>query len=199
MPGKTLIAYNIKGGKYSIDGTTVKDLGFLAGITLDKNMSTKDIYGDGELKLSLISDKGSTGSLEMTTHDEDFETDLEFLKAIAQGTAQVQILQNKNVSIGFETNITDDLGTTKTKKVWLLGVNVAPAGESLTQNTETINEATCSYPLTIKGVNLKDSTGSADFVDANGNTLKVYKISSVPTDTGYATFLDSVPEPKANA
>lgn len=197
--GKTLIEYNCKNGVYSVDGSTIKPLGYLTANTLDANISTKDIYGDGELQLSMISDKGLTGSLEMTAHDEDFEKDLGYIQEIASGLARVQVLQNKTISVGFECYITDSNGVTKTKKVWLFGVNVAPAGESLSQNTDTTNESTASYPITVKGVNLKASGGSADYVDENGNTIKVFKATSIPTDNGYATFLDSVPTPTAKA
>ena len=197
--GKVLIQYNCKNGVYSVDGSEVKPLGYLASATLDSNIGTKDIYGDGELQLSILSDKGLTGSLEMTAQDEAFETDLGFLKAIEQGLARVQVLQNKTISIGFETYITTSDGITKTKKVWLLGVNVSPSGESLSQNTETINEVTASYPLTVKGTNLKATGGSTDAVDENGNTIKVFKVTTIPTDSGYATFLDSVPTPTEKA
>lgn len=197
--GKVLIEYNCKNGVYSVNGETVKPLGYLASSTLDTNIGTKDIYGDGELQLSILSDKGLTGSLEMTAKDEVFETDLGFLKEITQGLARVQVLQNKTIAVGFETSITTADGVTKTKKVWLFGVNVAPAGESLAQNTDTTNEATASYPITVKGVNLKATGGTTDYVDENGNTIKVFKITSVPTDTGYDTFLNSVPTPTAKA
>ena len=197
--GKKLIEYNCKNGVYSVDGTTIKPLGYLVSVITDKNSSTDEKYGDGEVQLTLISDRGSTGSLELTARDDDFEKDLEFAQAITQGLAEVQVLQNKTISVGFETYVTLADGTTKTKKVWLLGVNVAPAGDSLSQNTDTTNEATASYPITVKGVNLKNTEGTADYVDANGNTRKVFKVSSLPTDTGYSTFLDSVPTPTALA
>lgn len=196
--GKKLIEYNCKNGVYSVDGTEVKPLGYLVSNTLDKSISTKDIYGDGELQLSVLSDRGMTGTLEMTARDDEFETDLGFVKMIAQGLADVQVLQNKTISVGYENYILTADGITKTKKVWLLGVNVAPASDSLSQNTDTTNEATASYGLTVKGVNLKDNAGSSDFVDENGNTLKVFKVSCLPTDQGYETFLDSVPTPKAS-
>lgn len=195
--GKKLIEFNCKNGVYSVDGTQVKPLGYLVSNTLDKSISTKDIYGDGELQLSVLSDRGMTGTLEMTARDDEFETDLGFVKMITQGLADVQVLQNKTISVGYENYILTADGITKTKKVWLLGVNVAPASDSLSQNTDTTNEATASYGLTVKGVNLKDNAGSSDFVDENGNTLKVFKVSCLPTDEGYATFLDSVPTPKA--
>lgn len=196
--GKKLIEYNCKNGVYSVDGTEVKPLGYLVSNTLDKSISTKDIYGDGELQLSVLSDRGMTGTLEMTARDDEFETDLGFVKMITQGLADVQVLQNKTISVGYENYILTADGITKTKKVWLLGVNVAPASDSLSQNTDTTNEATASYGLTVKGVNLKDNAGSSDFVDENGNTLKVFKVSCLPTDQGYETFLDSVPTPKAS-
>lgn len=198
--GKNLIEYNCKNGVYSLDGTSVKALGYLSGITTDKNINTAEKYGDGEVQLSLITDKGSTGSLELTARDYDFETDLGFAKKIAQGLAEVQVMENKTVSIGFECYFTGKDGVTKTKKIWFLGVNVAPAGQSLSQNTDGTNESTASYPITIKGVNMQNAEGTADFVDSTtGNTIKVFKISSVPTDSGYAEFLNTVPTPKATA
>lgn len=195
--GKTLLQYNCKNGVYSIDGEQVKPLGFLASITADKNTSSSDKYGDGELQVTLISDKGSTGTLEMTARDTEFEIALGFLKELSNGLGEVQVVENKTISIGFETCMMGADGIQKTKKVWFLGVNVAPAGESISQTTDAINDTTASYPITIKGVNMKAVGGTTDFVDANGNTIKVFKISSVPTDSGYATFLDSVPTPTA--
>ena len=147
----------------------------------------------------MLSDRGMTGTLEMTARDDEFEADLGFVKQIAQGLADVQVLENKTIAVGYETYILTADGVTKTKKVWLLGVNIAPASESLSQNTDTTNEATASYGVTVKGVNLKNAEGSEDYTDGNGNTIKVFKISSVPGTEGYETFLDSVPTPKVSA
>lgn len=199
--GKTLIEYNCKNGVYNLGGddSTIKPLGYLSSITLDKNIQTKDIYGDGDLQLSILSDKGFTGTLEMTAKDDDLDVDLGFAMKISQGLAAIQVLQNKTIAIGFETYITTEDGVTKTKKVWLLGVNVSPASDGLNQNTEQINENTASYGITVKGTYLKATGGTTDYVDANGNTIKVYKVTSIPSDTGYATFLDSVPVPTVKA
>lgn len=193
--GKTLIQYNCKNGVYSIDGTEVEPLTFLSSITTDKNITSTDLYGDGELQVTLISDRGSTGTLEMTAHDEEFEVALGFLQELSNGMGEVQVVKNKTISIGFETYFMGNDGVQKTKKVWFLGVNVSPAGEPLSQNTDAINNSAASYPITIKGVNLKATGGTNDYVDENGNTIKVFKISSVPTNAGYETFLDSVPTP----
>lgn len=116
--GKKLIEYNCKNGVYNLGGTdtSIKPLGYLSSFTLDKNVSTKDIYGDGDLQLSILSDKGMTGTLEMTAKDDDFDKDLGFAMAITQGLAEVQVLQNKTIAIGFETYVTMADGSTKTKK-----------------------------------------------------------------------------------
>ena len=193
--GKTLIQYNCKNGVYSVDGTEVEPLTFLSSITTDKNTTSTDLYGDGELQVTLLSDRGSTGTLEMTARDEELEIALGFLQELSNGMGEVQVVQNKTISIGFETYYMGNDGVQKTKKVWFLGVNVSPAGETLSQSTDALNNTAASYPITIKGVNLKATGGTSDYVDANGNTIKVFKISSVPKDAGYATFLDSVPTP----
>lgn len=197
--GKTFIEYNCKNGVYSVDGTTVKPLTYLSSVTLDKSISTDNKYGDGEVVLALMTDSGFTGTLETTARDAEFEKDLGFVEEIAQGLADVQVLENKTVSIGFECYVTNDQGVTKTKKVWLMGVNVAPASDSLSQNTDGSNESTASYGLTVKGVNLKNTAGTDDYRDANGNTKKVYKVSSLPTDAGYDAFFNSVPTPSEKA
>ena len=193
--GKTLIQYNCKNGVYSVDGTEVEPLTFLASVTTDKNTTSTDIYGDGEIQVTLLNDKGSTGTLEMTARDEDFEIALGFMQELSNGKGEVQVVENKTISIGFEAYFMGSDGVQKTKKVWFLGVNVSPASETFSQNTDAINNTSASYPITIKGVNLKATGGKIDYFDANGNTKKVFKITSVPTDSGYATFLDSVPTP----
>ena len=202
--GKNIIEFNCKNGVYSADGLTVKPLGYLTAISTEKNVDTKDIYGDGEIILSQMNDKGSTGSLEMTARDDDFEKDLGFEMEIEQGLAEVQVLGNVDIAVGAECYIvvkdkTSGKAVQKTKKVWWLNVNVAPAGTSLSQNTDTTNEATVSYPLTIKGVSLMGADGVSEYVDANGNTRKIFKISCLPDNANYATFLDTVPVPKAKA
>ena len=202
--GKNIIEFNCKNGVYSVDGSTVKPLGYLTAISTEKNIDTKDIYGDGEIILSQMNDKGSTGSLEMTARDDDFEKDLGFEMVIEQGLAEAQVLGNVDIAVGAECYIvvkdkTSGKAVQKTKKVWWLNVNVAPAGTSLSQNTDTTNEATVSYPLTIKGTNLLAKDGTSAYVDENGNIRKVFKISCLPDNENYATFLDTVPIPKAKA
>lgn len=201
--GKNIIEFNCKNGVYSVDGKTIKPLGYLTAISTEKNVDTKDIYGDGEIILSQMNDKGFTGSLELTANDTDFEKDLGFAMEIEQGLADVQVMGSESIAIGVECYIVvkDAQGkaTQKTKKVWFLNCNVSPASTSLSQNTDSTNEATVSYPLTIKGVNLMGVDGVSEYVDENGNTRKIFKISCLPGASGYETFLDTVPVPKAKA
>ena len=195
--GKNFKTFNCKNGVYSVDGKTVKPLTYLNAVNLDRNIATNNLYGDGGVVLALTNDSGISGTLETTARDVDFEQDLGFVEEITQGLAEVQVLGSKTVSIGYECYDLDDQGNQKTKKVWLIGVNVAPASESLSQNTDGMNDSPASYGLTVKGENLKDSAGTADYTDANGNTKKVYKISCLPTNANYDTFFDNVPTPTA--
>lgn len=201
--GKNIIEFNCKNGVYSVDGQTVKPLGYLTAISTEKNVDTKDIYGDGEIVLSQMNDKGFTGSLELTANDTDFEKDLGFAMEIEQGLADVQVMGSKDVAIGVECYIvvkdTQGKAKQKTKKIWFLNCNVSPASTSLSQNTDSTNEATVSYGLTIKGVNLMGADGEKEYVDENGNTRKIFKVSCLPEDSHYETFLDKPPIPKAKA
>ena len=38
-----------------------------------KKLATKELYGDGDLQLLLVNDKGFTGTIGMTASDEDYE------------------------------------------------------------------------------------------------------------------------------
>ena len=200
--GKNIIEFNCKNGVYAVDGA-VKPLGYLTAISTEKNVNTKDIYGDGEIVIAQMNDKGFTGSLELTARDTDFEKDLGFVMDTASGLADVQVLGSKDVAIGAECYVVvkgqDGKVVQKTKKVWFFNANVSPASTSLSQNTDSTNESTVSYGLTIKGVNLMSADGVSEYVDENGNTRKVFKLSCLSDDPNYATFLDSVPTPKAKA
>ena len=193
--GKTLATFNVKNGVYGVSGKVAK-LTYMANFSKEANSDVKTIYGDGEIQYSAINDKGFTGTIGVTARDIDYEKEIGLSMDIDGGVAEVQIVKTTEHAIGFETEAIID-GVSKVKKVWAFGVETNRPSESLNQNTEGINESTVDYPITIKGVNLKDSGGSQDYVDENGHTLKVFTYSKMPTDNGYATFLDTVPEPKA--
>lgn len=195
--GKTLLEYNIRNVVYSVDGETVKPWTYAMALQLQRNTDSKDIYGDGELQVSILNDKALTGNIDGTAKDVDFEKDLEFAMDVSNGVAEIAVVKNKDIAIGAEIYMMAKDGTQKVKKKWWFNVNVTPASESLSQNTETINEANASYGLTVKGTALMDSTGAAEYKDENGMGRKCFSMSCIPGNTGYDTFLESVPKPKA--
>jgi hypothetical protein len=67
---------------------------------------------------------------------------------------------------------------------------------NLSQTTDTVNANVYSIPIKSMGTNLKQEDGLKDYIDSNGNTIVVRKISSLPGDAGYDTFGDTVPVPK---
>ena len=84
--GKTLVQFNVKDAVYSVEGETasVKPLTYMNTFTKDRNISVKNIYGDGELQDSLYSDKSITGAIGTTARDMDFEKGPETLTMTAK-------------------------------------------------------------------------------------------------------------------
>ena len=200
--GKTLIGFNVKNGQFAMPSAeggfdTPQALTWLTRFSKEKNMSTKPLYGDGELQITFVNDRGFTGTVGMTAQDMEYNKALGIAKEIEGGVAEIKQLSIIEHALYFETDFCGKDGVTKTKKVWVFGVETQAPSESYDQNTEDINESNVEYSITIKGVTLKDSTGTADYVDSKtGQVLKCFTYSKVPTDEGYATFGDSVPVPK---
>lgn len=194
--GKTLIAYNVKNGQFAINNE-IKPLTWLTRFAKEKNLTTKQIFGDGELQLTLVNDKGYTGTIGMTTIDIDYNKALGFGLDIDGGYAEVKQTAVIEHAIYFETEYVDKTGVSKIKKTWAFGVTTEAPSETFEQTTDDINESNVEYSITIKGIPLKDSTGLADYVDpSTGQTVKCFLYSKIPTDEGYATFGDTVPTPK---
>lgn len=195
--GKTLVQFNVRNGQYKTASGNLSSLAWLTKVSLDKNLATQAIYGDGELQMNLINDKGFTGILGLTARDKNFEIANGMQKAVSGATAEIQQLVIPENAIYFETDYIENK-VSKSKKVWLFGVEVSAPSESLDQNTDSVNIGNAEYSITVKGTNLKAVGGAADYVDADtGKTVKVFKLSSIPTDNGYANFGDSVPVPTA--
>lgn len=198
--GKVLAQFNVKNGQYQVNSGTLASLAWLTKISLDKNLSTLPLFGDGELQLNLLNDKGFSGSLGLTARDIEFETANGMQMEVENGQAEIQQQSVPQNAIYFETEFIGADGVKKTKKVWLFGVEVSAPSESLDQNTDDLSIATVEYGITVKGVYLKAADGIANYTDATtGNTVKVFKLSKIPTDADYATFGDTVPVPTAKA
>jgi len=197
---KILAEFNVKNGKFKTGSASVADLTWLTKVSLEKDLATLPIYGDGERQLNIINDKGFTGSLGVSARDADLEKANGMQMEITNGVAEIQQQTIPSNSIYFETEYVGADGVKKVKKVWLFGVEIAAPSESLDQNTDNINVSTYEYPITVKGVNLKATGGASDYVDSTtGMTVKVFKMSAIPTDTGYSTFGDTVPTPTQKA
>lgn len=198
--GKTLVEFNVKNGKYKTGSGTVKSLAWLTRVSLEADVGETVVFGDGEEVLTLQNDKGYNVTLGMTAPDADFEKDNGITDALTGGTAAVQRLINPENAIYFETEFTEADGTTKTKKAWLFGVRVSKPSVSYDQNTDAPNVSNVEYAGKVRGTYKKATGGSEDYIDpATGNKQKVFRLSAIPTDTGYATFGDAVPVPTVKA
>lgn len=208
--GKTLIGYNVKNGQYALLTTastpttapvfaTAASLTWLTKFSKEKNLATKELYGDGDLQLLLVNDKGFTGTIGMTARDEDYEEALGFLLDLDAGSAEVKQLLIKEHAVYFESEYIGSDGDPKVKKTWVYGVTANAPSETFDQNTEDVNQTNVEYSITIRGTNLKESNGTADYTNANGETVKVFTYSKKPDDTGYSTFGDACPVPKMPA
>lgn len=197
--GKVLTQFNVKNAVYALAGASgsVKPLTYMNTFTKDRNVTVKNLYGDGELQDSLNSDRSITGAIGTTARDMDFEKDLGLAVEVSGGgLAENAVVSSVRVNIGIETEYKEKGQPVKTKKIWILNAQITPPNESLTQNQDDITESTYDYNYTGFGVNLKAAAGTDDYIDENGMPKRVYTVSSVPGDADYATFLDSVPVPK---
>lgn len=199
MSKTKLIRFNVKNVKYATKtgGTygSPKDLAYANSISLEANYSEQKIYGDGEILAILGSDKGKTGTLSVTNVEKEYEIDMERAMNVDCGLADIQQRSSIEHAIYFETDGILN-GQSITIKNWLFNVTTGKPSESYEQTKDDPTVNNYDYPLTVLGVNLLNAAGDADYTDSNGNTKKVYRVSSFPTDSGYSTFENSVPSPK---
>ncbi|MDA3781197.1 MAG: hypothetical protein PF487_13375 [Bacteroidales bacterium] len=198
MPKKNLFTFNIKNLKYAFADAGVYDspvdLAYANSLSLEADYDELVLYGDGQKLAILADDKGKTGTLSVINLDELYEIACGRMMEVEGGIADVQQLATLQHALYYEVDILED-GIKKTVKNWLYGCTTGKAGESFeqTQDNPTVNNY--EYPLTVLGINLLATGGLTDYVDANGNTVKVYRTTAYPDDTGYTTFGDTVPVP----
>lgn len=103
--GKTLVQFNVKNAVYAVSGASggVKPLTFMNTFTKDRNVTVKNLYGDGELQDSLNSDRSITGAIGTTARDADFEKDIGLAEAAANGFAELAVKSSVRINFGFET------------------------------------------------------------------------------------------------
>ena len=201
MAKSKLIKYNIKNVKYAVKdesgvwGNPI-DLAYANSLSLEANFSETKFFGDGEVIAVLTNDKGKTGTLSVINIEHDYEIACGRMMEIEGGFAEIEQISSVEHCLYYEVDAKKD-GVPITIKTWMFGCITGKANESYQQTQEDHTVNTYDYPLTVNGVNLKASTGENDYVDANGNTIKVPRKFSYPTDQDYATFGNAVPIPKA--
>lgn len=200
---KRMVAFNIKNAKYALKKDEGYDtpvaFGYADSLALQADYSEKIIYGDGMKIATIPNDKGKTGTLTLLTVDDAYEVAMKRRLATANGMAEIKQLASIEHAIYYEFEYMENDGDTRTAKVWMYGVTSGRPSESLSQTTEDINNNNVDYALTIRGTLLMDSAGTAQYTDASGNHVVVWQVMALPEDTGYATFGDTCPIPKASA
>lgn len=200
---KTLVRFNIKNAAYAIKNSTgyasKVSIGYSDSISLEADYAEKIIYGDGRKLVTLPNDKGKTGTLGLLAIDEAYETAMKRRMKTANGTAEIKQTAAVEHAIYFEFDYMEEGGVQKTGKTIIYGVTSGRPSETLNQTTEDINNNIISYPLTIKGTALMNTTGSDVYKDENGNTVYVWQETSIPGDAGYETFGNTITAPKASS
>lgn len=204
MADKTLVRFNIKNAKYAIKTSEGYEkpvaFGYSDAIALEADYSEKVIYGDGRKVAILANDKGKTGTLTLLALDEAYEIAMKRRMRTANGVAEIKQFASVEHAIYFEFDYLDETtGVTKTGKTILYGVTSGRPSETLNQTTEDINNNNVDISLNIKGEVVKDSTGSSSYKDADGNIVYAWQETSVPGDTGYETFGQTITSPKVSA
>lgn len=194
-----LFKFNVKNLKYSFATEGVFDtpepLAYAEALALEADYNETILYGDGEKLAVLSDDKGKKGTISVTNIEKHYEIACGRAMLIVGGIADIQQRKSEEHAIYYEVDAYED-GVQKTIKNWLFGCITGKPNESYQQTKDDPTINTYDYGLTVLGTNLKKSDGVTDYVDANGNKVKVYRLTSFPDDTGYATFGDAVPTPK---
>ena len=131
----------------------------------------------------------------MTAPCQDYEVDMGRAIITDLGYAEKRQPSMVEHALYYEFNAADEGANPYIVKYWLFNAVTSRASEELSQNTDSVNESYISHTGTCKGIQLMDSTGLAPAKDADGFDIFIMGVRSIPTDTGYATFGDTVPVP----
>ena len=199
MAKKNLFTFNVKNLKYSFATSGVFespiDLAYANSLALEADYDETVLYGDG-IKLAILADdKGKTGTLSVIHLAEIYEIACGRAMLVEGGLGDVQQISTLEHALYYEVDILE-AGIKKTVKNWLFGVITGKPSESYEQTTDNPTINNYEYPLTILGTVLQNVAGTADYTDANGNTVMCYRVSASPTDDDYATFGATVPTAK---
>lgn len=201
--GKTkMVKYNVKNLKYSIPTApktypAPSDIAYAVSVTLEADYNETKLYGDGIVIGIIGDDKGKTGGIGVTNIEDDYEVACGRSLALVDGEfADIQQRSTKEHAIYYEVNALVE-GDVITVKYWMFGCITGKSSESYAQTEDDPTINTYEYPLTVLGQNLEANLATDDYVDSKGNNVRVFRMKSVPGDTNYATFGDTVPTPKS--
>lgn len=197
---KTLVRFNVKNCAYAVKSASEYSapvrFGYSDSIALEADYSEKVIYGDGRTIKVIPNDKGKTGTLALLALDELYEIAMKRRQKSLNGTVEIKQMASVEHAIYFETEFMDEAGTIKTAKTVIYGVTSGRPSETYNQTTEDINNNNVEYPLVIKGVAMKDSSGTANLRDENGNIVYAWQETSIPGDSNYENFGKTIEDPK---
>lgn len=196
----TLVKFNIQNAKYALKtesgyGTPVP-FGTSQKIALEADMSKSVIFGDGKKLLSIILDKGKTGTLTLNNICQQYEIDMGRKKKLQIGVADIKTIREIPHAIYIETCGADEDSKIPVAKTWIYNVTSTRPAENYDQTTDDINASTFDIPLEIRGVELKNAQNET-YIDADGNIHLVYQLTVEPGEDGYDDFGLAVPIPKA--
>lgn len=194
-----IFKFNVKNVKYAVKSEAVygivKELAYAESLSLEADYNETKLFGDGEVLAILGDDKGKTGTLGVTNIEDHYEIDMGRAKLIEGGIADIQQRNSVDHAIYYEIEALVE-GDIITIKNWLYGCITGKANETYEQTKDDPTINTYDYSLSVLGNNLKNAAGTEDYVDENGNKIKVFRLTSYPGDAGYETFGDAVPVPK---
>lgn len=196
----------LKGGKVAAkteDGTwgTPKDFKYLTSLSLESGVENTEQYADDERILCIPSDTSMEGSIGTTAQDIAFEEEAGYLLEIDGGVlAEIKTRGYVPFCFYYEyTRVDADTKRPYKVKVWIMNAEIRKTNESHETNQKTPTIAAYSYPITVYGENVKNTEGTAEAIDEGGFPICAYKVISLPGDTGYETFGNTVPTLKQKA
>lgn len=195
-----LVRFNIQNAKYAI-GNVIADFGTAIKMSLETDSSSKQIYGDGRIIATLVNERGKNAVLTLNNICDAYEIAMGRKEQTTTGLADIKQTKVIEHAIYFEVCnlIKTDAGVTKTTvtKTWLLGcTSTGRPSESYDQTTTDINESSFELSFTVNGINLKNTEGTGNYVDEDGNEIVVLQVTKVPGDDGYDDFETTVPSPQ---
>lgn len=199
-PAQNLIRFNIRNAKYAFplsDGSygDFVSMGTSTKMALEVDASEKEVYGDGECIIYYVNEKGKTGTLTQNNICNAYEIACGRKIMLENGLADVKPTKNTPHVIYFEICEMDGDNQISVAKCMLYGVTSTRPSENYDQNNGDINESSFDTTLKIKGIDALAADGGV-YIDAKGNTCRVWQLVKTPDMEGYGDFGKTVVIPK---